>query len=78
MTEQLIGPILDGLGIPINLDDGELVETALVIAKIVDGDGEVLLGLYGPENLSWLDKLGLVEAAKNRITARPWTDRDDD
>ena len=73
MTDQPIGPILDGLGVTIDLADGELVETAVVVTKIVAADGQVLLGLYGPDSMSWLEKLGLIEAAKQRITARPWT-----
>ena len=76
MADEPIGPILDGLGITLDLDQGELVETALVLTKIVADDGEVLLGVYGPDSLSWLEKLGLIEAAKNRLTSRPWTDRD--
>jgi hypothetical protein len=77
VAEQPIGPILDGLGASIDLDDGELVESALVITKIVADNGEVLLGMYGTDGLSWLEKMGLIEAAKQRLTARPWTDRDD-
>lgn len=77
MTEQPAGPILDGLGVAIDLDDGELVEAAVVVTKLVTSDGQVLLGVYGTEGLSWLDKLGLVEAAKQRLTAAPWGDRDD-
>jgi hypothetical protein len=76
VTDQPIGPILDGLGIQIDLE-GELVETALVITKLVTDDGQVLLGLYGPDSLSWLEKLGLIEAAKNRITSTPWRDADE-
>jgi hypothetical protein len=76
MPDQPIGPILDGLGVTVDLDQGELVETALVITKLVTDTGQVLLGVYGPDNLSWLDKLGLVEAAKQRITTMPWTDDD--
>jgi acyl-CoA hydrolase len=78
MAEQPIGPILDGLGVTIDLDDGELVETALVVTKLVNADGQVLLGLYGPDGMSWLEKLGLIEAAKQRVTSAAWSDRNDD
>lgn len=72
MAAEPIGPILDGLGIVVDLDEGELVETALIITKIVAGDGQVLLGLYGPDGMSWLEKLGLIQAAKQRISDMPW------
>ena len=75
MAEQPIGPILDGLGVTLDLDDGELVETAFVITKIVGADGTVLLGTYGPDGLSWLEQLGLVEAARQRVMGTPWSDR---
>jgi hypothetical protein len=77
VSDQPIGPILDGLGVTIDLDDGELVETAVVITKIVATDGQVLLGLYGPDSMSWLEKLGLIEAAKHRVTTQPWADSSD-
>jgi hypothetical protein len=38
--------------------------------------GETLLGIYGPDSLSWLEKLGLIEAAKLRVTTTPWRDGD--
>jgi hypothetical protein len=74
MADQPIGPILDGLGITVDLDEGELVETALVVTKLVTADGQVLLGLYGPDSLSWLDKLGLIEAARKRVSDTPWSE----
>ena len=78
MADEPIGRVLDGLGVTLDLDDGELVETALVITKIVGADGTVLLGMYGPDGLSWLEKLGLLEAARHRVTTQPWADRDGD
>jgi acyl-CoA hydrolase len=78
MPDQPIGPILDGLGVTIDLDDSELVESALVITKLVNADGQVLLGLYGSDAMSWLEKLGLIQAAKQRVSDSPWSDRDDD
>jgi hypothetical protein len=74
MADQPIGPILDGLGITVDLDEGELVETALVVTKLVTADGQVLLGPYGPDSLSWLDKLGLIEAARKRVSDTPWSE----
>lgn len=64
MTEQPIGPILDGLGTRIDLDDGDLISAAFVIAKIVDVDGDVSLALASSEGLSWIDQNGLLTSAQ--------------
>lgn len=64
MTEQPIGPILDGLGTRIDLDDGDLIASALVIAKVVDTNGEVALSIATSDGLSWIDQNGLVTSAQ--------------
>ncbi|MGW4270870.1 hypothetical protein ACWEGQ_00530 [Streptomyces seoulensis] len=64
MTEQPIGPILDGLGTVIDLDDGELVASAFVIAKVVDPNGDVSLALASSEGLSWVEQNGLLASAQ--------------
>ncbi|MFD9004390.1 hypothetical protein ACFV0T_26115 [Streptomyces sp. NPDC059582] len=71
MSAQALGPILDGLGTTIELDDGDLVASALVICKIVDKDGTVSLGLSTSEGLSWIDQNGLLTSAQqiaNQVT----------
>jgi hypothetical protein len=67
MSEQPIGPILDGLGTTIDLDDGDLVASAVVIAKVVDRDGEAALMLASSEGLSWIDQNGLIASAQQII-----------
>lgn len=63
MTEQPIGPILDGLGTTIGLDDGDLVASAFVIAKVVEANGDVSLVLASSDGLSWIEQNGLLASA---------------
>jgi hypothetical protein len=67
MTEQPIGPILNGLGMNLDLDDGDLVASAFVIAKVVDKDGDVSLALASSEGLSWIEQNGLLTSAQQII-----------
>lgn len=80
MTDQPAGPILDGLGVTIDLGIGDLVSDALVIAKVVSDDGEVTVALSSNESMSWLDQLGLVVAAGDVIRSPRFETRhtDDD
>ncbi len=72
MSDQPAGPILDGLGVTLDLDDGDLVETALVITKVITADGTVTVGLSDSHGMSWLDQLALVAAAQQIINDRPF------
>lgn len=78
MTDQPIGPILDGLGVTIDLADGDLVSDAVVVAKVVDADGNVSVALSSSESASWLDQFGLVAAAYRVTIASQFETRDTD
>lgn len=54
---------LDHLGIEVDLDEGDLVASAVLIAKIVKPDGEVVLAISNSEGVSWIEQLGLLAAA---------------
>lgn len=75
--EQKIGEVLDGLGITLDLDDGDLVASALVLAKVVGEDGQVSLFVGESEGLSWLEQIGLVTAAQQAIQQTQIAPRDD-
>lgn len=77
MTDQMIGDVLDGLGITLDLDDGDLVASALVLAKVVGEDGEVSLFVGQSDGLSWLEQIGLVTAAQQVIQQTQFAPRDD-
>lgn len=63
MSEQPAGPVLDGLGVTLELEAGDLVASALVLAKVVTANGQTQLLIADSEGMSWLDQLGLVAAA---------------
>lgn len=67
MAEQPIGSILDGLDISFDLDDGDLMSDALVIAKVLRANGTVSLAITSSDATSWLDRLGMVTAASEII-----------
>lgn len=77
MSEQQAGPVLDGLGITLDLGDGDLVASALVIAKVVTDDGHVTLLIAESEGMSWLDQYGLIAASTDLIRSQQF-ERDDD
>lgn len=78
MAEQPAGPILDGLGIILDLSDGDLVASAMVIAKVVDGDGGVTLLLAESDGISWIEQLGLLTAASDLLRGGGYDRREDD
>lgn len=78
MTDQPIGPILDGLGVSIDLADGDLVSDAVVVAKVVDGDGNVSVALSSSESASWLDQMALLVAGSDIVRATRYEVRDTD
>jgi hypothetical protein len=67
VTEQPIGPILDGLGTTIDLEEGDLVASAFVIAKVVEADGDVSLVLASSDGLTWIEQNGLLASAQQIV-----------
>ncbi|MCX5066919.1 hypothetical protein OOJ91_13790 [Micromonospora lupini] len=78
MSDQQAGPILDGLGITLDLADGDLVASALVIAKVVREDGQVTLLIEDSEGMTWLDQYGLITAASDLIRSPRFEREGDD
>jgi hypothetical protein len=64
MTEQPVGPIVDGLGVTVDFDDGVLVTDAVVVLKTIDPDGHVHLCCSWGEGMSWVERLGMLRAAE--------------
>ena len=62
------GTGLDGLRVGIRIDDGKHVVEALVVCKIyrLGGRGEPSLGVFPSKDLDWIDKYGLLAAARRR------------
>jgi hypothetical protein len=67
VADRQVGELLDSLGTTLDIDDGDMVTDAIVIAKIVLPDGRVSLGIGKSESTTWLEQLGLVYAAADII-----------
>lgn len=67
MAERKVGDILDGLGVVVDLDDGDLVASAVVLLKVVTADGGVTLAIASDEGCSWLEQLGIVAASASIV-----------
>jgi hypothetical protein len=76
MTLQHIGSILDSLGVELDLDEGDLITSAVVLCKVVQGDGTVTLGYAHTEGMCWIEGVGLITAGSD--IARQGYAQDDD
>lgn len=65
MAEQSVGSIFDTLHI--ELGEGDLVASAMVIAKVIRADGSIGLAITSTDGTDWLDRLALVTAANEMI-----------
>lgn len=59
-----IGHILDGLGIEATVEDGELVDGAIVLLKIIDTDGDTRLNMACSDGLGWIERTGMLRIAE--------------
>jgi hypothetical protein len=72
-----LGQILDGLGCTPTFEQDDLVESAVVVMKIVEPDGTVRLSITWSDGTSWIERLGLLTAAKHLdlpVQATPFED----
>lgn len=59
-----IGDVLDGIGVRATLDDGELVDGALVLLKVVQADGDTRLSMAASDGLGWIERAGMLRVAE--------------
>lgn len=65
MSDQPAGPLIESLGVTLDVRDGQQVTEALVIAKIADfADGGTALVLGISDGLDWIAQRGLLSAAQ--------------
>jgi hypothetical protein len=65
MTDQPAGPMLDALGVTLDLDEGQQLTEAFVIGKVSDFEsGGTGLVLGTSEGLDWIGQRGLLDAAR--------------
>lgn len=76
--EQKIGDILDGLGVTLDMDEGDLIASALVIAKVIDAEGDVSLAMMTSDGLSWIEQNGLLASAQQVVSQREVDRKGDD
>lgn len=63
MSDRPAGQILDGLGVTLPLEEGDLVADALVLAKVIKADGTVTIVIASSDSLDWITRRGLLYAA---------------
>lgn len=59
------GEVVDGLGVAVRLASDDLVEAAVLIVKVVDSDGDVHQRICWSPNMSWIERRGMLEAARD-------------
>lgn len=79
---QDLAAIVAGLGCTAeNLADSDLIAAGLVLLKVIDKDGGVRLWMGHSDGMSWIERLGMLDAAHEMElpdrSAR-WADRDDE
>ena len=68
---QPIGEQLDRLGVTVDLDDSDLVSSAVVVMSVlVEGDDNPRLTIASSEGLGWIQQAGLLRLAE-RICSEP-------
>jgi len=61
--ENSTGDFLDSLGLKVELDDGELINGAVLLLETVDADGESSLQIQESDTTNWIKKIGMLQAA---------------
>lgn len=73
---QPIGDLLDNLGVKAEVEDGDLVASAVVVMAImVEDSNEPRLTIANSEGMSWIQQAGLLRLAE-RICSEPPTEGD--
>lgn len=72
---QPIGALLDGLGIKADLDEDELVASAIVLLKVHQPDNRTRLAMLYSEGLGWIERAGMLHVALAVDTAETTSSR---
>jgi hypothetical protein len=72
---QHIGSIVDSLGVQLDLDEGDIITSTLILCKVVQEDGTVTLGYAHSEGMCWIECVGLITAGSD--IARQGYEQDD-
>lgn len=63
------------LGISLDLEDGDLVSDAVLIAKVHRSDGTVIVASKATEGTDWVTRRGLIAAAAD-VESGGYTERE--
>lgn len=64
MADQPAGPLLDALGVELDVEDGDQITEVLVLAKVANFDtGRTGLTIGASNGLDWIAQRGLLSAA---------------
>jgi hypothetical protein len=77
MADQPAGALLDSLGVKLDLDEGDLIASTVVLAKVVKEDGTVTLAYGHSEGMCWIEGVGLITAGSD-VVRRGYIDADDE
>lgn len=70
MSKQSLVTALEQLGVKGELEDNQQIVEVLMVCKVIDfEDGATALGIFTSNGVSWIDKLGLLEAARRMVDA---------
>lgn len=71
MEPQPIGDLLDSLGVTADLNDGDLVASAVVVLSILsEGVATPQLCMCSSDGMGWIEQAGLLRLAE-RICSEP-------
>lgn len=81
MTDpQPLGRLIDSLGVEHRPEEGELVLGAVVLMKVMEADGRISMRSAWSPGLSWMERVGMHQAAAQTDMPRPpasrWDTRD--
>ena len=78
MAQQPVGDVIDSLGVKVELNDTDLVSSAVVVMSVlVEGDDNPRLMIASSEGLGWIQQAGLLRLAE-RICSEPPSPEDED
>lgn len=73
-----IGDLIDSLGVVADpFPEGSLVSDVVVLLKVIDAHGQVGLHIADVPHASWLEHVGMYEAARHLECAATYEDDED-
>lgn len=74
-SSRKIGETLDSLGITADLEEGDMIVTAVVLLRVVDKDGDAGFVMTRDEAATWMDEFLLIKLANREVDHAATSDR---